>query len=299
MVDIDRLARTQYGLITWAQLVALGMANSSIARLVERGALVRVHPTVYRTAGAPVTWHQRQLAAVLAAGPQSGASHRAGARLWDAYDGEPPVEIAVPRRQSIQLEGVVVHRTRDPIRLHLRHGIPVTTPMRVVVDLGAVVSAAVVEAVLDRMEVARLVTTATVEWELAAVARPGRRGTGPLREVLDRRALLEVPPDGMLEPRFARLCKAAGLPTPVFQHRVGRYEIDFAYPRLRLAIEVDGYGPHASRRAFQDDRDRQNRLVAQGWTVLRFTWADVVRRPGHVARLILEAIGQLQAAIAP
>jgi very-short-patch-repair endonuclease len=298
MVDIDRIARTQYGLITWAQLMTTGLARSSIWRLVERGALIRVHPGVDRLAGSPVTWEQRQLAAVLAGGPEAASSHRAGAHVWDVYDGEPPIEISVPRRQALVLPGVIVHRTRDPMRLHVRRGIPVTTPMRVITDLGAVVSVDVVEAVLDRAEGARLVTVAAVEWELAAVARPGRRGTGALRQVLDRRALLEEPPDGVLEPRFARLCKLAGLPMPVFQHPVGRFKLDFAYPELLLAIEVYGYGPHASRRAFQRDRDRQNVLVGRGWTVLRFTWADVVKRPEHVARLVAAAIGQRQFAMA-
>ena len=298
MHDIDRQARGQYGLITWSQLLELGVSSSSIRRLVERGALIRVFPGVYRLAGAPATWHQRLLAAVLAAGPEAAASHRAGAHLWGVWDGEPEVEISVPRRQAIRLPGVIVHRTRDPMRIHIRQGIRVTTPMRVAVDLGAVVSAEVVETVLDRAEIARLFTVAAVEWELAAVARPGRRGAGPLRTVLDRRALLDSPPDGMLEPRFARLLKQAGLPPAVFQLRVGRYEIDFAYPELMIAIEVDGYGPHASRRAFQSDRDRQNVLVGRGWMVLRFTWADVVRRPDHVARVIRSAIGQRQSAIA-
>lgn len=298
MHDIDQRARGQYGLITWSQLLDAGVPASSIGRLVERGALIRVFPGVYRVAGAPVTWWQRQLAAVLAAGPDAAASHRAGAYLWDVWDGEPEIEISVPRRQSIRLPGVIVHRTRDPMRIHYRKGIPVTTPMRVVVDLGAVVSADVVETVLDRAEVARLLSVAAVEWELAAVARPGRRGSATLRTVLDRRALLETPPDGMLEPRFARLLKQAGLPPAAFQFPVGQYEIDFAYPELMLAIEVDGYGPHASRRAFQSDRDRQNVLVGRGWMVLRFTWADVVRRPHHVAGVIASAIGQRQAAIA-
>lgn len=298
MHDIDRRARGQYGLITWAQLLDAGVPASSIGRLVERGALIRVFPGVYRVAGAPVTWHQRQLAAVLAAGSDAAASHRAGAHLWDLWDGEPHVEISVPRRQSLRLPGVIVHRTRDPMRIHNRKGIPVTTPMRVVIDIGAVVSADVVETVLDRAEVSRLLSVATVEWELAAVARPGRRGSGALRTVLDRRALLETPPDGMLEPRFARLLKQAGLAPAVFQFPVGKYEVDFAYPELMIAIEVDGYGPHASRRAFQSDRDRQNVLVGRGWMVLRFTWADVVRRPDHVARVIRSAIGQRQAAIA-
>ncbi len=298
MLDIDRIARMQYGLVTWRQLIEMGLVRSSIARLVERGALLRVHPGVYRVAGAPVTWHQRQLAAVLAAGADAASSHRAGAHLWDVYDGEPPVEISVPRRQSLTLPGVVVHRTRDEMRIHTRRGIRVTTPMRGITDLGAVVKPSVVETVLDRAEIAKLVTVAAVEWELALLARPGRRGAGPLREVLNRRALLEVPPDGVLEPRFARLCKLAGLPRPVFQHRVGRFEIDFAYPELRIAIEVDGYGPHSSPKAFQSDRDRQNVLVGKGWMVLRFTWADVVRRPERVAQQITTAIGQRQSAIA-
>ncbi len=173
-----------------------------------------------------------------------------------------------------------------------------TSPARTLVDLGAVVRAFGVEMALDRAEAARVVVIAEVEWELLRVARRGRRGVGPLREVLDRRALLEVPPDGVLEPRFARLCLAAGLPRPAFQHPVGRFRIDFAYPELLIAIEVDGYGPHSSRQAFQADRDRQNRLVALGWMVLRFTWADIVRRPEWVAAQVATAIGQRQSAIA-
>jgi hypothetical protein len=273
------------------------VAPTTFDRWVAKGALVREQPGVVRIAGAPRTWEGRLLAAVLAAGAGSGASHRAAAVLWDGLD-EAPVEIVVPYGRFPRLVGdVIVHRTRDPLTLHRRRGIPVTTPMRLLVDLGAVSSADVVETVLDRLEASRTLMIAAVEWELAAVARPGRRGSGPLRRVLDRRALLETPPDGMLEPRFARLLKRAGLPPAAFQFPVGRFEIDFAYPELLLAIEVDGYGPHSSRRAFQKDRDRQNVLVGSGWTVLRFTWADVVKRPEHVARTIAAAIVNAQARI--
>ena len=298
MDGIDRVGRAQHALITWQQLQELGSAGSSIARLVERGFLVRVHQGVYRITGAPITWEQRQLAAVLAAGPDAAASHRASAHLWGAWDGEPGVEISVPRRQALTLAGVVVHRTRDAMVVHHRIGIPTTTPMRMLVDLGSVAPASTVEVVLDRAEAGRLVSVAAVEWELARLARPGRRGVRALRQVLDRRALLETPPDGVLEPRFARLCKQAGLPTPVFQHPVGRYQVDFAYPELMIAIEVDGYGSHSSPFAFQSDRHRQNQLVGRGWLVLRFTWADVVKRPERVAQQIADAIGQRQSAIA-
>lgn len=274
-----------------------GVSRATVAGWVRRGRLVQVQPRVYRTAGAPVTWHQQVLAGVLAGGPGAAASHRTAALRWGMLE-HGPIEIVVPRGRTPQLRKVIVHQTRDPIPTTRRSGIPVTSPMRTVVDLGAVVPAATVELALDAAEVARLCAVAAVEWELARIARPGRRGAGPLREVLDRRALLETPPDGMLEPRFARLCKAAGLDPSIFQHRVGRYEIDFAYPDLMLAIEVDGYGPHASRHAFQNDQDRQNAFVGLGWTVLRFTWADAVKRPDHVARLIRQAIGRAQCTMA-
>lgn len=288
-----RTADRQHGVVTWEQLQVAGVPRATIHRWVLGGRLIRVQPRVYRVAGAPATWEQQVMAAVLAAGSGAAASHRTGAFLWGLGE-EAPVEIVVPRGQTPDLRGVIVHQTRDPIVIQRRRGIPVTTPMRVLLDLGAVVPWTAVEDALDRGRVARLFTIAAVEWELAAHARPGRRGSGPLRRVLDRHALLESPPDGMLEPRFARLCKTAGLPLPVFQYVVGRFRIDFAYPELMLAIEVDGYRAHATARAFQSDLERQNALVAMGWTVLRFTWHDVVCRPHHVARLIREAIGRAQ-----
>lgn len=295
MHRIAPIGQRQYGMVARHQALAAGVAASTYDRWVATGALVAEQPGVARVAGAPRTWNGRLLAAALAAGPGTGSSHRAGAVLWDGLE-EAPVEIVVPYGRKPRLwHGVIVHRTRDPLVLHRRRGIPVTTPMRMIVDLGAVVPAHTVEAVLDRLEVARTLTVAAVEWELAAIARPGRRGVGALRTVLDQRALLETPPDGVLEPRFARLLKQAGLPPAVFQFPVGKYEVDFAYPELMLAIEVDGYGPHSSRRAFQNDRDRQNTLVGLGWTVLRFTWADVVKRPDHVARTVAAAIVNAQA----
>jgi very-short-patch-repair endonuclease len=63
--------------------------------------------------------------------------------------------------------------------------------------------------------------------------------------------------------------------------------VDVAIPSLRLAIEVDGMAYHVDVDRFRRDRSRQNALVALGWTVLRFTWADLVERPGYVIATIL------------
>jgi very-short-patch-repair endonuclease len=62
--------------------------------------------------------------------------------------------------------------------------------------------------------------------------------------------------------------------------------IDVAFPSRRLAIEIDGMAWHSTPDRFQRDRTRQNALVASGWRVLRFTWWDLVERPGYVVGLI-------------
>jgi hypothetical protein len=54
-------------------------------------------------------------------------------------------------------------------------------------------------------------------------------------------------------------------------------EVDFAWPDMRLAVELDGWCYHSSIDAFQNDRARDRALGDLGWTVRRFTWHDVTR----------------------
>jgi very-short-patch-repair endonuclease len=92
------------------------------------------------------------------------------------------------------------------------------------------------------------------------------------------------------------LIHEAGLPAPVLQHIVrdgdDRFlgEVDLAWPDQRVLVEFDG-NVHRERRVFVDDLRRQNGLVLAGWTVLRFTSADVLGRPRHVVATIRAALG--------
>jgi very-short-patch-repair endonuclease len=51
-------------------------------------------------------------------------------------------------------------------------------------------------------------------------------------------------------------------------------------------IEVDGRAHHTTPDRFERDRERQNALVAAGWTVLRFTWRDLTTRPSAVVATV-------------
>ena len=290
--DVARRAAGQFGLVERQWLLANGITQSRIQRWLDRGRLEVVQRRVYRVAGVPPTWEQGLLAAVLAAGPGAVASHRSAARLWSLHEDD-ALDVSVRGRCGRRLRGATLHMSSDlcvasAIR---RHGIPTTTPMRALVDLGAVVTIADLEDALDRALERRLLTIDGVERALEQVARRGRTGAGALRAVLDGRALGRDRPDSLLEPRMARLLRRYGLPPAVFKHEVrhgGRLvaRIDFAYPDRRIAIEVDGFTSHSTPRALQADHDRQNALVALGWTVVRFTWSDVVRRPAKVAEVL-------------
>jgi hypothetical protein len=70
----------------------------------------------------------------------------------------------------------------------------------------------------------------------------------------------------------------------VFDFKEGSRFLDYSYLRgpLRVAIEIDGFGPHLrniSRWQFSDQCRRQNYLTIDGWKVLRFSYDCLVDKP--------------------
>jgi len=73
--------------------------------------------------------------------------------------------------------------------------------------------------------------------------------------------------------------------------------LDFAFlqQNLRLAIEIDGFGPHSqkiSRTQFSDQWIRQNHLIIDGWKILRFSYDDVNERPRMCEQLVQQFMGR-------
>lgn len=63
-------------------------------------------------------------------------------------------------------------------------------------------------------------------------------------------------------------------------------EVDFSWPQPRLIVETDGHARHGDRHVFEEDRRRDQQLVAAGWRVVRFTWRQVVHDRAEVARVL-------------
>ena len=301
------LAAGQRGLVTHSQLLEHGVTDHAIQWWLSAKRLERVHRGVFRAGGAPVEPWQLCLAATLAVGGLVAVSHRAAARCWGVTlpFGLVP-EITVSASRSVRLgpgpAGTLRHRSTDltPDQIVTRLGMPVTDPARTLVDLGAVVGRPLVEDALDDLVGRKLVTLRAARARLDRLAARGRSGCGVLRAVLDDRIGPEQAMSrSRLEAELARLCARAGLRRPVFQHEVvvggRRRRLDFAYPELRLAIEVDGYESHSRYDVFEDDRRRANDLELAGWTVLRFTWAQVTKRPDYVVAVLRRALADLAA----
>lgn len=63
---------------------------------------------------------------------------------------------------------------------------------------------------------------------------------------------------------------------------------------LRLVLEADSHTWHSSRADLRRDCRRYNALVLNGWTVLRFTWEDVMFHPDAVQSDLTAFVGQAQ-----
>jgi very-short-patch-repair endonuclease len=94
---------------------------------------------------------------------------------------------------------------------------------------------------------------------------------------------------------MAAALTAAGLPQPVFEHRVvvnGHvYFLDLAWPEPLVAVECNGAGSHETPRAFRRDPMKRNRCEAIGWRYLEFTWWDLVRNTAEVVAQVTAALG--------
>jgi hypothetical protein len=169
-------------------------------------------------------------------------------------------------------------------------GIPVTAVARTLLDLAAVARRRTVERAVEEAERRRLFDLGAVDVLLQRHAR--RRGVPLLSAVIAAYRDDHLRTRQELERRFLGLCDESGLPRPEVNTMVGRYEVDFHWAEKRLIVECDGWSTHATRAAFERDRERDAWLTVKGYRVVRFTWRRVVSEPHQVAQLLRGLLAQ-------
>jgi very-short-patch-repair endonuclease len=298
----NALLATQCGIAARDQLMTAGLSRRGLESAVASGALAPRGPRVFVnphwSSGGELRneWKRQLFGALCACSPRQRASavvfRRSAAVLWrlDGLNvvagtaGMEPVEIAVFRGRPSPGARCLT-RALAPGELDEVEGLPVTSVARTLMDLGQVVSASVLERALESALRKDYVTMARLRGALDAA--PRLRGTSCLRSLLASRPAGLPPTESDAETLFVQLARGIGLPAPQRQYVVqtpeGRFRVDFAWPALRVAIEIDGAQTHASASALDRDLRRQNRIVlalgSAGWILLRFSWLSLVSEP--------------------
>jgi Transcriptional regulator, AbiEi antitoxin/Protein of unknown function (DUF559) len=263
-VKVAAIAARQHGVVSFAQLLAVGLKRSAVARRASAGRLHRVHRGVYAVGHPALSLEGRWMAAVLAVGSGAALSHASAAALWKLL--RPiagPIDVSVPSSAGRRSrEGLRIHRARslagDSRLVVIRHRIPVTGPCRTIEDLRGRLPE-------------RLVRRATRQAEILGLL--GAESSGD-RSRSD------------LERDFLGLCRGYRIPPPEVNVPIGRWTVDFLWRGARLVVETDSYAYHRGRIAFQDDRARDLDLRGRGFDVIRVSERQLNDEPATVAAVI-------------
>src|SRR5262249_11196595 len=150
------------------------------------------------------------------------------------------------------------------------------------IDLAGVLPRDEFADVLDAALTRRLVSARALGERAVELWAPRRSGCAVVLALLKERDP-SVDLRSVWEARVLRAMHKAGLRETRCNLAVivggRRRVIDFAWPDEKVAVEFDGYAHHSSRRAFDDDRARQNDFVDAGWRVFRLTATAMARDP--------------------
>jgi very-short-patch-repair endonuclease len=266
---LTSLAVKQDGLVTTAQVTALGIGRTALDRArASGGLLVPVRRGVHAVRGAPHSERTPVRAALMALGPDAVASHRTAAWLHGLLsERSAPIDVIVPVGSRRRAAAVHAHESElPPYQRTSLDGLPVTNPARTIVDLAAVLPAKWIERILNEAVMRHLCRYEDVAGTLA----PGRPGAAALRPILAA-CLGDTP----LEAHWHRLLTEAGLPPPKRQFQVvigGQvYVLDYAWPASRVALEANGFDAHRTRAGFDRDHDKALALQSIGWTLYSVT----------------------------
>jgi hypothetical protein len=273
---VAEIAARQHGVIARGQLLALGLGSTSVERRIRAGHLHPVHFGAYAVGHRRLTQHGIWMAAVLACGDGALLSHRSAAAHWGIEEERGLVHVTVRHRGTHGRPGIAIHQTRrlEDDERELRHGIPVTSVARTLLDLAGVLNLKRLRRALEEADRLGILDLAALNALLLRTT--GRRGAGRLRDLLAAHRGPETISRSELERLFLGLCRDAGIPRPAVNVDVLGYEVDCLWPDAKLVLELDSWGFHRGRAAFENDRRRDAALQRAGYRVLRITYRRLV-----------------------
>jgi len=292
---LNHVLRAQRQVITRRQALLCGVPPSTLDRYVAQGGpWQRLLPGIYLAVTGTATQDQREMAALLYAGPRSLLTGSAAMRRHRLRPAGPDVtDVLIPWQRKRQSAGFVrVHRTRRmPERLYVAGQIRFAKPARAVADAARS---------LTRFDDVRHVVCEAVQRRACTVAELTEElDAGPAAgSALFREALAEVG-DGVrsvAEADFRRLILRSGLPRPVFNAQLFDADgifiatADAWWQEAGVAAEVDSRAYHLAAADQDRTTERHDRLAAHGILPLHFS-------PKRIKTDASGIISELQSAI--
>jgi very-short-patch-repair endonuclease len=292
------LVRRQHGVVAHRQLRELGLGRSSIRWRVKSGRLHPVRRGVYAVGRPEIGPNGRWMAALLACGPGAVLSHGSAAALW-GFGGEPRglVEVSLPAGMRSRRPGIRAHRRAmlSPDEVTEHEGIPVTTPIRTLIDQATQLAPARLERAVNEADKLERVQADVLY--AALDNHSGEPGVGPLRKLLD--PLHFRLSDSELERAMRPVAKGAGLPVPETKAWVNDYEVDFFWPKLGIVVEADGLRYHRTASQQRRGLERDQVHIAAGLWPLRFSHWQIAREPARVSKVLRQVAARARVKDAP
>jgi very-short-patch-repair endonuclease len=279
---ISRLAGRQRGVVARWQLLAAGVTRNQIDVRVAAGRLHEIHRGVYLVGHEVAPLHAAEAAAVLACHGHATISHESSAVLWELtpYRAPTPIRVTVSPERRLDRLNLHIHRaTLAPGDICRRHGLPLTSPPRAILELAGSLELGELEHLIAEAHYRKLASDAELRQQVAR--NPGRRGVRRLR------AVLELPGGprrtrSPAERELLGLLRRANVTGYETNARIHGFEVDFLWRKQRLVVEVDGFDGHCGRVAFERDRLKAATLIARGLRVMHVTGRQVRRDPDGV-----------------
>ncbi|MPZ74269.1 MAG: hypothetical protein GEU74_13750 [Nitriliruptorales bacterium] len=292
------------GVFTLAQARHAGYSNAEMRRLVRGGVWVMLRRGVYV---------EQSVLAVVSLDPQRRHALRIAALLLvlnrDAVAGGTSAaqilglqSLALPTLELVVLTSEPVHNKRRNgyvIRSaalpaghrRMRHGVPITSPARTVVDLARLQP--LTEAVVVADSALRQGCVSLDDLRRVLGDCHCWRGIGQAQRAV---GLADPESESVLESVSRVAMHEQGLPAPRTQVLIGDGEapfarVDFLWPDVRVIGEADGLGKYESRgrRTTRDivraEKRREERLADRGYEIVRWGWEDAQDAPRLAQRL--------------
>ncbi len=267
---LSTAAVRQSGVVSLDQLLAIGYSRREIAHIARRGLLHRIHLGVYAVGHPALSDRGRLVAALLTVPPDAFLSHFTAAGLWQLRPlGTGIIHLTVPGAgRTHHRAGVVVHRTRHPphpaeIRRH--DGMRVSAVARLLVEVSPLTTQRHLERLITESVRHRRFDLSEIEATLAR--HPHRPGIRCLKRAL--RGYRQPVASGWEEDFRDWLMEDPRVPEPECDVIVHGWELDFYWPALRFAIDLDSNRWHSSVFDMEKDRLKDTQLQLHDIRVMR------------------------------